>query len=86
MKSSIEMQNEAQSLRMRIHTDVVAINRELGRPEAQTDILIPSSATLSDTLGSRGLGAPLVVEEDVRLLLEGTFALDSQLGRHGCGC
>lgn len=64
------------------HTDVRALNGILGRPEAQTDVLVPSPATLSDLLA---LALTLGVEEDVRLLLESALALDSQFGRHDCG-
>ena len=59
-------------------TDVAALNGSLGGTETQTNILIPSSATLARS-GALGLG--LGVEEDVRLLLERTLRLDSQLGR-----
>jgi hypothetical protein len=65
------------------HTDVRTLNGGLGRPEAQTDILVPSPATLSDSLL---LGAGLLsVLEDVRLLLESALALDGQFGSHVCG-
>ena len=60
------------------HTDVAALNGSLGGTETQTNILIPSSAALARS-GALGLG--LGVEEDVRLLLESTLRLDSQLGR-----
>jgi hypothetical protein len=57
------------------HTNVRALNGGLGRPEAQTDVLVPSPAALADSLAlAAGL---LVVEEDVRLLLESALALDS---------
>lgn len=62
------------------HTDVAALNGGLGSTESQTNVLVPSPA-LSDFLA---LGLGLGVEEDVRLLLEGTLRLDGQLGRHGC--
>ena len=68
-----------------MHTDVFPLNRVLGRAETETNILIPSPATLADLLRSRRLGALLVIEEDVRLLLEGALALDCQFGRHDCG-
>lgn len=64
-------------------TDVVSLNGRLGRSETQTDIFVPSSATLSDSPALRSLG--LVVEEDMRLLLVCALGLDGQLGRHGCG-
>lgn len=64
-----------------VHTNVAALNGGLGSTESQTDVLVPSSATLSDSLALR-LG--LSVGEDVRLLLESTLRLDGQLGRHGC--
>lgn len=59
--------------------DVATLNGSLGGTETQTDILVPSSATLA---WSGGLGLGLGVEEDVRLLLESTLRLDGQLGRH----
>lgn len=68
------------------HTDVAALNGVLGGSEAQTDVLVPSSATLARA--SR-LRLDLGVLEDVRLLLESTLRLDGKLGRHGCdlsGC
>lgn len=62
--------------------DVVALNGGLGGLEAQTDILVPSAASLARASRLRlGLG----VLEDVRLLLESTLRLDGQLGGHGCG-
>ena len=60
-----------------------ALNSSLGRPEAQSDILIPSPTTLSDTLALAALN--LGVEEDMGLLLESAFALDCKFGRHDCG-
>lgn len=54
--------------------NVGALDSGLGRPEAQSDILIPSPTTLSDTLALAALS--LRIEEDVRLLLESAFALD----------
>lgn len=65
----------------RVHTDVASLNGRLWGTETQANVLIPSSATLSDLVALR-LG--LRVEEDVRLLLERTFRLDGQLGGHGC--
>lgn len=59
--------------------DVAALNGGLGGSETQTDVLVPSSATLAR---SGGLGLGLRVLEDVRLLLESTLRLDGQLGRH----
>lgn len=69
-------------MNLRIRTDVGALNGSLGRPEAETDFLVPSATTLSDSLG---LGLGLGVQEDVRLLLESALRLDGQLGRHFCG-
>lgn len=60
------------------HTDVAALNGGLGGTETQTDVLVPSSATLAR---SGALGSGLRVLEDVRLLLESTLRLDGQLGR-----
>jgi hypothetical protein len=59
--------------------DVVALNGVLGRAEAQTDILVPSPGA-----GVLARAAGLVVQEDVRLLLESALRLDSELGSHGC--
>jgi hypothetical protein len=64
-----------------IHTNIAAFNGSLRCAKSQTNIFVPSSATLSDSLA---LGLGLGVEENMRLLLERTFRLDSQLGRHGC--
>lgn len=64
-------------------TNVGALDGSLGSPEAETDVLVPSPATLSDTLGLAALA--LGVQEDVRLLLESALALDSQFGRHDRG-
>jgi hypothetical protein len=61
-------------------TNVVALNGGPGSPEAQTDVLHPSPATLSSPLGLAAL--LLVVLEDVRLLLESALALDSEFGGH----
>ncbi len=58
----------------------MTLNGGRGRPETETDILVPS---LSSTLLRRPV---LLVLEDVRLLLESTLRLDCQLGRHVCGC
>lgn len=59
--------------------DVAALNGSLGGTETQTNILVPSSSSLTRS-GALGLG--LGVQEDVRLLLESTLRLDGQLGRH----
>lgn len=59
-------------------TDVAALNGGLGGAETQTNVLVPSSSALA---GSGALGLGLGVQEDVRLLLESTLALDGQLGR-----
>lgn len=50
--------------------------------EAQANIFIPSPPSFANALALARCGAFLVIEEDVRLLLEGAFALDRQLGRH----
>ena len=62
------------------HTDEVALNGGLGGTESKTNVLVPSPA-LANLLA---LGLGLRVKEDVRLLLERTFRLDGQLGRHCC--
>lgn len=64
------------------HTDVASLDGGLRSPESQPNLLVPSSPTLTD----RGrLGLLLVVEEDVRLLLESALRLHCQFGGHGCG-
>ena len=63
-----------------MHTDVGALNGGLGGTESKTNILVPSAA-LANLLALR---KSLRVVEDVRLLLERTFRLDGQLGRHCC--
>lgn len=64
-----------------VHTNVAALNGGLGSTESKTNILVPSSATLSNSLA---FGLRLAVGENVRLLLESALRLDGQLGRHGC--
>lgn len=66
------------------HTDILSLNRRLRRPEAQTDIFVPSPASLADLCGFGRFRAALVVEEDVWLLLEGALALHCQFGGHDC--
>jgi hypothetical protein len=68
----------SKSQKLIARTDVAALNGGLGGSETQTDVLVPSSATLAR---SGGLGLGLRVLEDVRLLLESTLRLDGQLGR-----
>lgn len=63
------------------HTDVSSLNGGLGGLETQTNIFVPSPATLANLLALR---LDLRVDKDVRLLLISTLRLDSQLGRHGC--
>ena len=58
------------------------LNCSLRCPEAQPDVLVPSPAALADFVGFGG--AALVVEEDVRLLLESTLALHCQFRCHDC--
>lgn len=63
-----------------MHTDVGALNGGLGGTETKTDILVPTAAGANLLALRLSLG----VDEDVRLLLERTFRLDGQLGRHCC--
>lgn len=70
--------SKSRNLKSVERTDVAALNGGLGGSETQTDVLVPSSATLARS-GALGLG--LRVLEDVRLLLESTLRLDGQLGR-----
>ena len=67
------------------HTNVGSLNGGLWCPESQSNVLVPSSSTFSD---SAGLCLDLLVKENVRLLLESAFALDSEFGGHDCdgGC
>lgn len=62
--------------------NVFSVDSSLGGLETQTDILIPSSAVLARPSAT---GLDLMVEKDVRLLLESLFALDGKFGSHGCG-
>ena len=63
-------------------TNVCALNGGLWGLESQTNILIPSPSSLSDSALSR---ADLAGEEDMGLLLESTLRLHSQLGGHFLG-
>lgn len=63
------------------HTDVAALNGSLGGLKTQTNVLVPSPASLSDLLA---LGLGLRVQENVRLLQESALGLDGQLGGHDC--
>ena len=69
----------------RSRTDVGPVNGRLRRPETQTNVLVPSPSALANSLALRAL--VLGVEEDVRLLLEGSLRLHGEFGRHDCaGC
>lgn len=59
----------------------MTLNRSLRCSEAQSNVLVPSSSTLSDT----GLRLRLGVQEDVRLLLERALRLHGEFGGHDCG-
>lgn len=59
-------------------TNVGTLNSGVGGTETQTNVLVPSAATLART---SALGLDLGVLENVRLLLESTLRLDGQLGR-----
>ena len=59
----------------------MTLNRSLWCSEAQSNVLVPSSSTLSDA----GLGLRLGVQEDVRLLLERALRLHGEFGGHDCG-
>jgi len=61
--------------------DVVSFNGVLWSLESQTNILVPSSSTLSN---SSLCGAGLLGGENVRLLLESALRLDGQFGGHFC--
>lgn len=62
-------------------TNVCALNRGLRGLETQTNVLVPSPASLSDTALR---GADLLGGEDVRLLLESALGLDGKFGGHFC--
>lgn len=64
-------------------TDVCALNRSLWRPEAQPNILVPSSPSFADLGAPRSLS--LLIDEDVRLFLIGALRLDGQFSRHDRG-
>ena len=64
-------------------TNVCAFDCSLWCPEAQPNVLVPSSPTLSDSGALCSLD--FLVDEDVRLLLVGAFRLYCQFGRHDCG-
>ena len=81
--ATCDHRNPATRWHLGLHTNVGALDSGLGRPEAQSDVLIPSPTTLSDTLALAALS--FGVEEDVRLLLESAFALDCKFGRHDRG-
>lgn len=58
-------------------TNVIALDGCLGCLEAQSDVFIPSSLALTDSSVLAALGALVLgVEEDVRLLLISTLALN----------
>ena len=65
-----------------VQTDVGSVNRSLGGPKAQSNVLEPSPPTLSGlgTLGSLCFR----IDEDVGLLLERTLRLNCQFCRHSC--
>lgn len=62
------------------HTNIRSVDSLLWCLEAQANIFVPSSATLSDLFAFCGLH--LLIEEDVGLFLEGALRLDCQFGRH----
>ena len=60
----------------------MTLNRSLWCSEAQSNVFVPSSSTLSNSGGLRlGLG----VEEDMWLLLESALRLNCEFGGHDCG-
>ena len=75
--------SKAPSRSLRDRTNVCALNRSLRCPEAQPNVLVPSSPTLSDSGALRSLD--LLIDEDMRLFLERAFRLYCQLRRHDCG-
>ena len=62
-------------------TDVGSLDGSFRCSEAQSNVFVPSSATLSNSVA---LHFRLVVEENMRLLLKGALRLDCQFGRHDC--
>ena len=52
-------------------TNVCALNRSLWRPEAQPNILVPSSSSFADLGAPRSLS--LLIDENVRLFLIGAL-------------
>jgi len=61
------------------HTNICPFDSGLRRSKPQTNIFVPSSSTLTNSLLS---GLCFRIEKDVRLLLEGAFRLHRQFGRH----
>lgn len=62
-------------------TDIGTLNGGLWGSETQSNVLVPSSSTLSN---SGRLSLRFGVLEDVRLLLESALRLDSKFGGHVC--
>lgn len=67
-----------------MHTDIGAFDRGLGCPKAQSDVLVPSSATLSDFGALTPDFLRFGIRKDVWLFLVGALGLHSQFGRHDC--
>ena len=80
-KTTLPSSRKSRKLIERVHTDVASLNGGLWSAETQANVLVPSSASLSDLAA---LGLNLRVGEDVRLLLERALRLDGQLGGHDC--
>lgn len=64
------------------HTNVGALDCGLRGPEAQSNIFVPSSPTLSNSCAFSSLC--LLVDENMRLLLESALRLHRQFSRHVC--
>lgn len=62
--------------------NIGSLNCSLWCSESQSYVLVPSSSTFSNLAR---LGLRLAVEEDMRLLLESPFGLNSEFGCHDCG-
>jgi len=70
-----------QSSEWALLVNIVTFNGILGRPEAQTNVLVPSLSTSTLCLCSS-----LMVLEDVRLLLISALTLDCEFGSHVFDC
>lgn len=69
-----------------IHTNVGAFDGRLWCPKPQSDVLVPSSSTLSHFRALAPDPLCFGIREDVWLFLVGALGLNGQFGRHDCSC